>query len=312
MTKGKNSRVFANVKCKIQERGKTGFVCGVVHNRNVKLLQIKWDGEEQVREYLPRHVCEIKTSESITEKKAKLNERKVMTKKENREFVDDNDPKIQKPCVEKNVGGGYITGKDGNKIGMKLEFCRLSQTITITPAMKAQISLIQKEIVEIVLSEEDYNAVTLNLNVYNDIYDQIRKRTKLRPLNEFSGDLAVLTARINVRSMMMRALTNLKLRMDEELPFVAFGCPVKPLKMDHVIMKEYPERGAKYVNDSSTVPGGHVTVFVSDDDSDGYNYCQPKFDYFRSNFKRDRGEDHEETKDCSDTTYPAFNKRVKF
>ncbi len=150
----------------------------------------------------------------------------------------------------------------------------------------------------------------MNLNVYNDLYDQIRKRTKLRPLNEFSGDLAVLTARINVRSMMMRALTHLTLRMDEELPF-AFGCPVKPLKMDNVIMKEYPQKGAKYVNDSSTVPGGHVTVFISDD-SGGYNYYEPTFDYFRSdNNKRGRGEDHE-TKIATQriqrsTSVPNFN-----
>jgi hypothetical protein len=288
----------------MQDRGKTGFVCGVVHNKKVKLLQIQWDGEEQIREYLPTHVCEIKTSESITEKKKQVKERKVEIKKENREFVDDDDPNIKQYYVG-NIEA--VACKNDNKIGMKLEYCRLSQTIRITPAMKAQISLIQKQIVEIVLSEEDYNAVTLNLNVYNDIYYQIRKRTKLRPLNEFSGNLAVLTARINIRSMMMRALTHLKLRMDEELPF-AFGCPVKPLKMDNVIMKEYPQKGAKYVNDSSTVPGGHVTVFISDD-SDGYNYCEPTFDYFRSDNKRGRGEDHE-TKDC-DTAYPAFNKRAK-
>jgi hypothetical protein len=71
-------------------------------------------------------------------------------------------------------------------------------------------------------------------------------------------------------------------------------------------MKEYPEKGAKYVNDSSTVPGGHVTVFISDD-SHGYDYCEPTFDYFRST-KRDR-EDHHETEDG---TYPAFTKRSKF
>jgi hypothetical protein len=298
MTKGKNSRVFANIRCKIQDRGKIGLVCGFVLDKNVKMLQIKWDGEKQVREYLPTHVTEIKTSESVTEKKTEQNERKFEIKREKREF--DNDLKIQNQYLElKNEG--CLSNGGNNTIGMKLEYMRLSKNIAITPEMKAQINLIQKEIVEISLKEEDYNVIVLNLNAYNEIYDQIKKRSKYRPLNEFSGGLAVLTARINVRSMMMRALTQLKLKEDTELHF-AFGCPVKPLKMDNVIMKEYPEKGAKYVNDSSTVPGGHVTVFISDD-SNGYDYCEPTFDYFRS-AKRDRG-DHE-------TEDKTFIKRSKF
>jgi hypothetical protein len=82
MTKGKNSRVFANIRCKIQDRGKIGLVCGF-HDKNVKMLQIKWDGEKQVREYLPTHVTtEIKTSESVTEKKTEQNERKFEIKRE--------------------------------------------------------------------------------------------------------------------------------------------------------------------------------------------------------------------------------------
>ena len=86
---------------------------------------------------------------------------------------------------------------------MKLEFKRLTELLPITPTMKAQINLIKNEIVvEVKLKEEDYDMVMDNLVVYNEIYTQVRSRMKMRPLNEFSGELAVLDARINTRSLM--------------------------------------------------------------------------------------------------------------
>ncbi len=67
--------------------------------------------------------------------------------------------------------------------------------------------------------------------VYNEIYAQVISRMRMRPLNEFSGELAVLDARINTRSLMCRALTQLKERVNDA-PF-AFGCQIKPLKLDN-------------------------------------------------------------------------------
>ncbi len=66
----------------------------------------------------------------------------------------------------------------------------------------------KNEIVEVKLKEEDYDMVMENLVVYNEIYAQVRSRMKMRPLNEFSDELAVLDARINTRSLMCRALTH--------------------------------------------------------------------------------------------------------
>jgi hypothetical protein len=69
----------------------------------------------------------------------------------------------------------------------------------------------------------------------------------MRPLNEFSGELAVLDARTNTRSLMCRALTQLKERVNND-PF-AFGCQIK-----------HPASEAKSAFDSRRVDNGHCVV----------------------------------------------------
>ncbi len=53
-----------------------------------------------------------------------------------------------------------------------------------------------------------------------------RTRAKVRPLNEFLGELAILTERVSVRSFLWRALSQLKLRLDEDFVF-EFGIQIK-------------------------------------------------------------------------------------
>jgi hypothetical protein len=221
-------------------------------------LEIKWNGEFHRSKYLPCQVREIKTIDSEDKKNKCIAQKKYPYKREKRAF-DEADlyanyhhPPIS-DCEEE------ITNLEKNRtIRMKLEFKRLSELLPITPAMKAQINLIKNEIVEVKLKDEDYDMVMANLAVYNEIYAQVRSRMKIRPLNEFSGELAVLDARINTRSLMCRALTQLKDKVNDA-PF-EFGCQIKPLKLDHIIVRDYPESEAKSAFDSRRVDSGHRVV----------------------------------------------------
>ena len=131
--------------------------------------------------------------------------------------------------------------------------------LDITPEMKSRIAHIRTQFVEIKLGEEDYHVIADNLELYNQIYAEIRTRAKVRPLNEFSGELAVLTERVNVRSFLWRALSQLKLRLEEDFVF-EFGIQIKRQSFEHVVMREYGQSEAKVVADFGRIEGGHRVV----------------------------------------------------
>jgi hypothetical protein len=257
MTIVKHSRVTAGQKVKLVDRWKSGIVCDVFYENNVRYLEIKWNGEFHRSKYLPCQVREIKTIDSEDKKNQCIEQKRCEFIREKRAFDEADLYANYNHLPVSDCEEEEITNLEKNRtIRMKLEFKRFSELLPITPAMKAQINLIKNEIFEVKLKDEDYDMVMANLVVYNEIYAQVRSRMKMRSLNEFSGELAVLDARINTRSLMCRALTQLKERVNDA-PF-AFGCQIKPLKLDNLIVRDYPESEATF--DSRRVDSGHRVV----------------------------------------------------
>jgi hypothetical protein len=186
-------------------------------------------------------------------------------------------------------------------LSRKLEYQRLSK-FEITPEMKANIDTIQTEIVQVSLCEEDMDIVVANLNVYNQIMTELSCRLKTRPLNEFSGELAVLTARTNVRSLMWRALSQLKLKLNAQS--LVLGCPYKPLRLEHVKWREYKMEEAKVCFDNRRTFGHRMFGGMEED---GNSFINHENDMITFSTKRDRDEEREE-----EHSFLPTNKKVRF
>jgi hypothetical protein len=276
MTIGKKTRVTASKSIKLLDRWKSGVVCDVIYKNDVRLLQIKWDGDlnQSPHYYLPSDVHEVKSVDMINQKQEVKEQKKIENRKVKRAF-ESIDEDYRPVVVDDENNEEEVRSVQKTTISMKLECERLLTSAVLTPVMKARIIAIQNEIVHVNLSEEDFDVVSVNSALFNKIYDQIKNRSRLSlKLNEFSGEIAVLTARINVRSLMWRALTELKARVDDA-PF-AFGCQIKPLKRDHVILRQYPEHEAKCSSDHSNCLSGHRVVFDMETVAASYTTFIPK------------------------------------
>jgi hypothetical protein len=170
-------------------------------------------------------IREIKTIVSINQKHEIQRQKDDERKKELRVF--DEEKIAELPAIT-------FCDEEKRVVSGKLEFKRLSYELKLTPEMREKIEAIQLEIVQVSFSDEDMDTVAHHLDLYNQIYKEVSGRFNARPLNKYSGELAILTARINVRSLLWRSLYQLKLRLDEEAKFPVLGCPYKALNLDHV------------------------------------------------------------------------------
>jgi hypothetical protein len=82
----KHSRVTAGQKMKLVDRWKSGVVCDVFYENNVRYLEIKWNGESHRSKYLPCQVREIKTIDFENQKKQCIEQKKYQCKREKRTF----------------------------------------------------------------------------------------------------------------------------------------------------------------------------------------------------------------------------------
>jgi hypothetical protein len=195
MTILKNARVYASEKCKAIDRGKIGKVFDVVFRKNSRFFKIVWDNElnPSEQEYQVGEIREIKTIVSINQKHEIQRQKDYERKKELRVF--DEEKIAELPAIT-------FCDEEKRVVSRKLDFKLLSYELKITPEMKANIEAIHLEVVQVSFSDEDMDTVVHHLDLYNQIYKEVSGRFNAQPLNEYSGELAILTARINVRSLL--------------------------------------------------------------------------------------------------------------
>jgi hypothetical protein len=102
--------------------------------------------------------------------------------------------------------------------------------------------------------------------------------------------VAVLTARTNVRSLMWRALTQLKLKLNAQS--LVLGCPYKPLRLEHVKWRDYKMEEAKVCFDNRRTFGHRMFGGIEEDGNSLINHGNDMMIAF--SVKRDRGEEREE------------------
>jgi hypothetical protein len=83
MTIGGKTRVTASKSMKLFNRWKSGVVCDVIYKNNVRLLQIKWDGDlnQSPHYYIPNEVHEVKSVHMINQKLEVKEQRNLKTEK---------------------------------------------------------------------------------------------------------------------------------------------------------------------------------------------------------------------------------------